>query len=70
MRGSHCTACSEYDPEGTPDPNAFGESEALGEQVQEVICRHGAAAAEVCSGSGKRLSHQVVKLLFYDVALS
>jgi hypothetical protein len=33
MRGSHCTACSEYDPEGTPDPNASGEGEALAEQV-------------------------------------
>ena len=68
MRGSHRTACSEYDPEGTPDPNASGEGEALAEQVQEVIRHHRAAAAEL--GSGKRLSHQVVKLLCYDVALS
>lgn len=48
MRGSHPTACSEYGPEGTPNPKAVGESE-----VNLVNKFRKSCAAEVCSGSGQ-----------------
>lgn len=69
MCSSHDSAGCEHGPEGTPNLKAVGESETLAEQVQEVLCRHRATAAEVCTRSDKRLSHQVVKLLCYDFTL-
>lgn len=63
MRGSHPTACSDYGPEGTPNPKAVGESEV---NLVNKFRKSSVATERLL----QKCALVLVKLLCYDFALS